>query len=76
MDYELESKQEINQALEEAASFILKLEEGGMSRRLIELLDCELNLEMSVGDWRAKLFLRLTNLNKIFLDALTKQNNQ
>lgn len=62
------------QAIAEAGQFLKSLQEGGMTiKKLLQLLDCELVLEANVGQWKSKTYLRLLNLNKLFLHGINKQ---
>lgn len=71
--YELETKEEINSMLREAAEFIAKMEEGGMTpKKLLRLLNCDIHIDASVGEWKSKVFLKLPNLTKVFEDSFNK----
>jgi len=50
----------------------MQLEDGGMDiKGLLELLDAEITIEASVGEWHGKSYFRLKNINKLILTAFT-----
>ena len=50
----------------------MQLTDGGIDIiGLLDLLDAEVTLEASVGEWHGKSYFRLKNLNKMILTAFT-----
>lgn len=59
--------------LRETAEVIIKMEVGGMTpRNLLRLLNCDIEVNASVGEWKAKTFLKLPNFTKILENSLKK----
>jgi hypothetical protein len=62
--------------LVELGEMFVKLEQAGGMKiyKLLELLDDEITVEVSAGEWKGRAYLRLHNFNKIFIE-LTKTIN-
>ena len=49
------------------------MEGGGMTpKKLLKLLNCDIQVDASVGEWKAKVVLKLPNLNRIFEESFKK----
>lgn len=41
-------------------------------KKLLKLLNCDIQVDASVGEWKAKVVLKLPNLNRIFEESFKK----
>ncbi len=65
------------EGLKESAEFLVKLQEGGMTpKTLLRLLDCDVSIDASVGEWKGKVFLKLPHLSNVFLEFMKKYEEE
>ena len=70
-------KEEIGEGLKMAAEFLLELEDKGINATaLVELLDADVTVEASVGEWQGKAFLRLKNIYKVLLKWISQAKEE
>lgn len=45
-------------------------------KTLLRLLDCDVSIDASVGEWKGKVFLKLPHLSNIFLEYMKEYEEE
>ena len=71
--YETESRGEILEGVKELVEMWKEVQEKGINiKQLLEMLDAQITIDASVGEWKSQALLRLKNLDKFLLKAYEK----
>ena len=71
--YETESRGEILEGVKELVEMWKEVQEKGINiKELLEMLDAQITIDASVGEWKSQALWRLKNLDKFLLKAYEK----